>query len=296
MAEGEKLSTSIATAVLVVALVAFATAIAMQSRARLEEDTSREPAVRAQNPAPIEEEKEETGSDSQQRYAKKTPSQAESKAGWWQKFITDPNATFAGAVTAFTLALVVVGAYQARRLRQAVDAMRASERRDLRAYVVVNGGTIINVTGTPQPPTPGQPVQPAAALVNPAIGPVAQLTLLNAGKTPARLVVCSAGIEFREFPLSSPPALAEVASPARSVLGPGVASTATRRMPQQLTPQQVIDLLAGTGAVYVYGIITYEDVYRESHTTSFRLMYHILTGVIPFTSELTFCAEGNDFD
>lgn len=60
----------------------------------------------------------------------------------WQKLWTDPNATFAGAVAVFTLALVIVGAWQARRLRQTVEATEkavAETRRigeaEVRAYV-----------------------------------------------------------------------------------------------------------------------------------------------------------------
>ncbi|HEY3116567.1 MAG TPA: hypothetical protein VGK54_07495, partial [Chloroflexota bacterium] len=63
--------------------------------------------------------------------------EAQPAGNWWERLRADPNATFAGAVAAFTLALVLVGGWQARRLRQTVEATKAAERRELRAYVGV---------------------------------------------------------------------------------------------------------------------------------------------------------------
>jgi hypothetical protein len=67
----------------------------------------------------------------------------------WQKLWTDPNATFAGAVAVFTLALVIVGAWQARRLRQTVEATEkavAETRRigeaEVRAYVHIKSAAV----------------------------------------------------------------------------------------------------------------------------------------------------------
>jgi hypothetical protein len=68
---------------------------------------------------------------------------------WWDKLWSDPNATFAGAVALFTLALVVVGGVQAWRLRQSVEATNAavSESRrigeaQVRAYVHIKSASI----------------------------------------------------------------------------------------------------------------------------------------------------------
>jgi hypothetical protein len=79
---------------------------------------------------------------------KRTTQQPEKS--WWNKLWTDPNATFAGAVAFFTLALVVVGAFQARRLRQSVGATNAAvaeTRRigeaQVRAYVDITSARIV---------------------------------------------------------------------------------------------------------------------------------------------------------
>lgn len=46
------------------------------------------------------------------------------ETGWWHKVTTDPNASFAGFVAAFTLALVIVGWIQATHLNRTVVATR----------------------------------------------------------------------------------------------------------------------------------------------------------------------------
>jgi hypothetical protein len=78
---------------------------------------------------------------------------------WLQKVWTDPNATFAGAVAILTFALVVVGAWQARRLRQTVEATKgasAETRRigeaQVRAYVHIKSAVVDFIRfGFPQP-------------------------------------------------------------------------------------------------------------------------------------------------
>lgn len=84
---------------------------------------------------------------------------AQPEKGWWEKFLTDPNAAFAGAVAIFTLALVFVGGWQARRLRQTVQATEsaiAETRRigeaQVRAYVhIKNAGVDFIMFGVPSP-------------------------------------------------------------------------------------------------------------------------------------------------
>src|SRR6202043_778772 len=61
---------------------------------------------------------------------------SEPDKSWWEKFKSDPNATFAGAVAAFTLALVIVGGIQNRQLRRSVDLLAQSERAQM--FVVVH--------------------------------------------------------------------------------------------------------------------------------------------------------------
>lgn len=51
---------------------------------------------------------------------------------WWNKLWTDPNATFAGAVALFTLALVCVGVYQGIQLQRTVEATKTAANAALR--------------------------------------------------------------------------------------------------------------------------------------------------------------------
>jgi hypothetical protein len=61
-----------------------------------------------------------------------------------------------------------------------------------------------------------------------------------------------------------------------------------------LTPQQIADLRAGTGAVYVYGEITYVDAFGQKWLTKYRLMHHRDGGAIGVSTDLSFCEEGNE--
>jgi hypothetical protein len=106
---------------------------------------------------------------------------------WWDRVWTDPNATFAGAVAFFTLALVIVGAWQARRLRQTVEATEnaAAETRRIgetqtRAYVDIATAMAIFLD------------MPGLNDVQPLVRIVAK----NTGQSPARNFVWNTAIQY----------------------------------------------------------------------------------------------------
>jgi hypothetical protein len=97
---------------------------------------------------------------------------------WCQKLVTDPVASFTAAVAVFTLALVGVGGWQARRLRQTVELTREdiafNYRPKLRVRnVVVTQPRAIN---TPQP-----------GLFQRGYLVMGQLYAVNVGGTPASI-------------------------------------------------------------------------------------------------------------
>jgi hypothetical protein len=53
-------------------------------------------------------------------------------------------------------------------------------------------------------------------------------------------------------------------------------------------------LVRGTKAIYVYGIITYEDAFGESHTTNYRFMQNGKTTTVGQDITMTICEEGNE--
>jgi hypothetical protein len=98
---------------------------------------------------------------------------------WWQKLATDPNATFTAAVAAFTFALVVVGAWQARRLRQTVELTREDVAFNYRPKLRVR-----NVVVTQLRPVHGAP----SNLFEKGHFIQGQLFVVNVGGRPAEIV------------------------------------------------------------------------------------------------------------
>jgi hypothetical protein len=176
---------------------------------------------------------------------------------------------------------------------QTILSRRSSERQ-LRAYVVVELGRIVNVADPPA--AVGLNVPTEARITHPGWGPVAFIQIKNAGQTPAFDVAHWGNICFREFPLGSALPEKPSGSPSCSILGPSIPSTKLFRFGPRLTPTEVTDLMAGKGAVYVYGEIIYEDGFRKKHRTQYRVMYHQIGGAIGVSTDLTFCDEGNTAD
>jgi hypothetical protein len=97
------------------------------------------------------------------------------------------------------------------------------------------------------------------------------MAIRNSGNTPANNVVHIANVIYREFPLAAPlPAIETVAGDPRTMsvftVPPAGIITKNVVFPQILTSQQIAELRAATHAIYIYGRITYTDVFRgESH-------------------------------
>jgi hypothetical protein len=170
--------------------------------------------------------------------------------------------------------------------------MWSTARRQLRAYVVTELGYIVNVADPL--PGPGPMPQTNARIIYPN-GPVAQVQIKNTGQTPAFEVRHWGNICIMEFPLKSrlPSKAAEVI-PIASILGPNISSTKRIEFPPLLTPQQLIDLRKGTIAIYVYGEITYRDAFKRPRITKYRLMHHMMGGVIGVSTDLNFAEDGNE--
>jgi hypothetical protein len=173
---------------------------------------------------------------------------------------------------------------------------RRTSQRQLRAYVLGDSSIIVNVAD-PVPLYQGQILpQTEARITNGAAGPRAFMQIKNTGETPAFKVMRWGYICFREFPLIAalPTRLPIVASPPTTILGPGQSVTKLLELNPPLTAAQINDLRNGTGAVYVYGEITYVDAFGENRFTHYRTMYHRMGGAIGVSTLLSFCEAGND--
>jgi hypothetical protein len=173
---------------------------------------------------------------------------------------------------------------------------RQTSERELRAYVLGDSGMIINVAN-PIPLYNGQVLpETDARITNTAAGPGAFIHIKNTGQTPAFKVMHWGYICFREYPLAAalPGPLPLVNNLPTSVLGPAQIATKLLELNPPLSAAQIVDLRNGTGAVYVFGRITYVDAFHKNRFTHYRLMYHKVGGAIGVSTTLSFCEEGND--
>jgi hypothetical protein len=135
------------------------------------------------------------------------------------------------------------------------DAVKLADRtaeRQLRAYVGVTEPLIQNV-GVNQVPN-------------------VTFRIRNYGRTPARKVRYWAEFEIGAYPLKMPLNMGEPA-PQALIINPqdGFKPNLQRQAP--LNGQQAINIQAGSERMYLWGIITYEDVFEHPRTTKFRMMY-----------------------
>jgi hypothetical protein len=160
--------------------------------------------------------------------------------------------------------------------------MRESSERQLQAYVLpeqvgVFDGTTVN------------PPQPARANV-----PGVFMLIKNFGQTPAYRVVSWAQIAVivvaNENAMLGVPPMAEHFA---TTLGPGGTFNKALWFDRPLSPNEIADIAAGVRSIYVYGKIEYQDTFKKSRFTNFRLHY---SGAYPAppNSILGFSERGND--
>lgn len=157
--------------------------------------------------------------------------------------------------------------------------MRRSSERQLRAYVLPENATISKVA-------------------NPdlAIGAEVMLNVKNMGQTPAHDVLLYADLVFREFPLKTPlPPIPDSRGLIGAPLGPGITMSKRKEYPP-LTPEQLSSLRKGESSFYLYGVVTYLDIFKKRHFTRYRLLHNPGAGPIGVSMFFTFAEEGNETD
>jgi len=198
-------------------------------------------------------------------------------------------------IAATTIWYAIVSTRSLNAFRRQIRLSEETAERQLRAYVLGETASIFNVAN-PVPMFPGQTFQPTGAeITNPASGPGVIIQIKNTGQTPAFKVNHWGNICFAGVPLSMGlPAPLPQPFIFESVLGPGISSTKLLFMPQPLSTAEVASLRNGTGAVYVYGHIEYEDAFGNARRSSYRLLHHVTGGAIGVSTSLTFADGGND--
>ena len=213
-------------------------------------------------------------------------------------------------IVAFTLVLTWVAILQhrleARTARETGEALRIAKQSadaatqsalathrlasQLRPWVAVKGITVFNVAipiGPQLPPT-------TAALTDPTRGPYIGYDFINIGAGPALNARGTFSWAFREYPLTKKlPHTPFGVQASRSTMFPGMPFSKGLQMPTALSEEDLQALRDGTKAIYLYGLIQYEDSLGAKCRTRFRFYYNALSGIVGGNNAMTLYHRGN---
>ncbi len=192
-----------------------------------------------------------------------------------EKFITATSTIF---IAAFTVLLAFATFFLWSATRELVDDAKSNSERQLRAYIFPHEMRVTDVD----------------------IGgrPTADIVVKNTGLTPATNVISWAGIWVGNFPLQAQLSRANsefMKSASRRSAGPGATFSIAPVWSETLTEQHMRMLRNGTAAVFVWGEITYVDVFGQKRITSFHSYYGGDMGLRPDGATTT-SPEGNNSD
>jgi hypothetical protein len=201
--------------------------------------------------------KEETGGD-------------QSKHNGWVDVLNNPSDIFTFALAIFTFGLFLI-------TRKQLGVARDMAEIEMRAYVAIDKIEIKDVKET--------------------FAPTVTFDIKNFGKTPAHDSTFISTIAIRHFPLGED-TLPDIPLPHKSVaiIPSGGVTNSQHIFGLKLDRAILNDLGSNKTAIYVYGKISYKDVFRKNHTTRFRCFYNGLAGKLGETSDLNICDEGNEAD
>lgn len=120
-----------------------------------------------------------------------------------------------------------------------------------------------------------------------------QIDIKNLGQTPANEVICRASIGLYPYPLKSPLPPEDGPSPSQSPLFTNQIIKQFPTLEKPLAPTDLNAILAKNKAIYVWGKITYVDVFKNQRTTTFCLY---CTGDDIDGGNLAYYPDGNKAD
>lgn len=156
---------------------------------------------------------------------------------------------------------------------------RETSRRELRAYLFVDASAVF--LGI-KPFNLGKVISVAA--------------VKNSGSTPAHRVRHWSAVAVAPFTdehlLSAPRSIDDLSA---TTLPPSGIITSDRLTDKKPTARQIAGIRSGKHAVFIYGAITYLDVFDRPHRTNYRVHF---SGMWPPPEDvrMRFCNEGNDAD
>ncbi|MGH6870069.1 MAG: hypothetical protein ACREHE_01070 [Rhizomicrobium sp.] len=217
-------------------------------------------------------EKQSPQSEHGQSYKKGFPSFFGAIGGWVDRNHDNINAGSTLAIALLTIALVYVGYSQSRRLRDTIEQMKATEERELRAYIFVDNVTIEN---------------------GPNATWTATVTIRNFGKTPAysAKIRAEGAVREKEDAIKIIPRSDEHFVRQETIIPPGhpfIAVVDLQELPVDI--HYWYKVLGSTKLPFVWGRVDYVDAFGRPRWTQFQLIH--LHGYLTFA----FCAVGNEAD
>jgi hypothetical protein len=159
-------------------------------------------------------------------------------------------------------------AASAEASKEAVEHAKESAQTELRAYVGLHEAKLTKLTAGGH----------AKVL----------LQFKNSGRTPAHKVTAWTKYKYDAVPEGI--ARKSLKPTSRSSIGPDGVISRVVELERALTSADLRLIRAGGAAIYVYGEVTYEDVFGQPHTTPFNLIH----GAECAAGELLVCETGND--
>lgn len=177
--------------------------------------------------------------------------------------------------------MLVATFVQAAALLWTIHVMEDTSQRQLRAYADQSSTMLI---------TPKSLTKKVLGYKN---RPNININFQNYGQTPAYNLTSFANIKILNTEDENELSVSKLNGSSTS-LGAGKNIFKTIWFDRELTKQEISDINTGKSVIYFYGKIEYTDVFKEKHSSNFRLKY---VGVYPPTIEpatLTFCDKGNE--
>jgi hypothetical protein len=173
-----------------------------------------------------------------------------------------------------TIAAALYAGQAAGAAHKTVQVMEVTAKRQLRAYVNYNGGSVINFDGA---------------------SPLVQVVIRNFGQTPAYNVRTRINIWVTPTPLTTPFRDLDADITQRGgVLGPQSHFVLGRALVDRpLTPTVKSEIRNDSRGLFVFGDINYVDAFGENQLTTFRLVYGGGEEIHP-EGNLATCEEGNE--
>jgi len=209
----------------------------------------------ATKPPPVTTVEQPKAQDTHSEPAPDTNNRDNKSSGKWGLSAEKWIALFTGGLFVVTFSLAVftgfLACYTAKLWRSTSRLVTGSEetaKRQLRAYIFIHDNKMDFKGG---------------------IGNF-HIIFKNCGQTPAYNVTTCMRIFLEDYPLvvDLPPAIETTGRP----VGPGTIQTIFERTNKPLTDQEHGDIIAARKAIYVYGSISYVDIFTAIHTIRFRYL------------------------